>query len=247
MIQSRIALLLAHLVGNAFILWLGYLWLGMGESDSRHLWESAGLILFLVAATVWLHGTALVHFEGQGLSRAVGKSARNILPLIVFSMVTLAIYGGLVWLGQHYGLAAYDIGSAATMTLKHPLAPRTVGKFFEVVLWLLRWLVVPALLLPIASGVALEGWQGWRWARKPRNPRVVYWLEVVALLLCAIWVPFKLFFWVPKIDAFGGQMISFVARAGTAYLLFVISLLALEFFTSSGKPRETQSTTVVSP
>jgi hypothetical protein len=84
------------------------------------------------------------------------------------------------------------------------------------------------VLLPLATNVANKGWRGYR-AKVPRN--WVYWTEVVALLVCGIWLPLKLLVWVPGFTSFGMQMTSFVFRLLIAYLLFVASWLLLELFT----------------
>ena len=45
-----------HLVANALLLWLGYEWLGVGESTALRLAWSALDALAILALVCWLHG-----------------------------------------------------------------------------------------------------------------------------------------------------------------------------------------------
>jgi hypothetical protein len=247
MTRARVTLLLAHLIGNAVLLWLGYYWLGLDESDAKHLAGSVAVLLLLTVGGSTLHGIALAHFSGLSPRQAARRSARNIIPLAALSLLTLAMYGGMGWASEGFGRIAYVVSSSATMTLRRPVPPSTPQRVLQTFFWLLRWVGVPAVLLPLAAAISLDGWRGWHWRVLRQSKRWLYWLQVAAFLLCAIWIPFKLFFWVPRMAPFGGQMASFILRAGLGYLLFVTAALVLEFFTCSGKPRETQPSTVASP
>jgi hypothetical protein len=224
--MKRLAIL--HLVGNALLLWLGYYWLGMGESDGLHLAYSAAVILLFTLGALWLHGTALVYFEDQQ-----ALAFKNLLPLFSLVLVICVIYAGLSLANSSFGHEAFVIGSYTTMKLRRPIAPSGVFKGFHAMIWLMRWMVVPVLALPLVNAVANSGWSGFRKSsfRTSRHP--LYWFQCVALLSLAIVVPFKLFFWVPVVGSFPLEVISAAARIGAAYLLFVVSMLALESCTAA--------------
>jgi hypothetical protein len=221
-------LVLLHLVGNALLLWLGYYWLGMGESDGVHLAYSAAVILLFIVGALWLHGTALVYFEDQQ-----HLAFKNLAPMFLLMLVIASIYAGLWLANSSFGHEAFVIGSYSTMKLRRPVAPGGVLNGFHAVIWLMRWLVVPALALPLVNAVANSGWAGFRISsfRTSRHP--LYWVQCVALLSLAIVVPFKLFFWVPVVGSFTLEVVSVAARIGAAYLLFVVSVLALESCTAA--------------
>ncbi len=248
MSRATVSLCFLHLIGNALLLWLGYYWLGIGESDAAHLLWSALIILIFICSGLWLHGTGLALFgEWRSIRTARRTTLRNLLPLFVLCAAAVIIYGLLAYWHDAFGHKAFVIGSYATMKLRKPVAPSGVLRAFHVVIWILRWLVVPALLLPVAARVAISGWAGFRVTPLRRRWRVLYWIEVCALLVIAIWVPLRLIEWVPQISQFSLQMVSFALRLGCGYLLFVGGLLAVEFLTSSGKPRLSQARTVSSP
>lgn len=241
---------IAHLIGNALLLYMGYRWLGMSESDAPHLLASAIAVLIFVLGAVWLHGTALTHFdrtEDLSFRQAAARTLRHLLPLFVLAMAALVIYTLLAWWHDSFQHNAFVIGSYSTMKLRKPVLPSAVERGFHVFIWILRWIVVPVIFLPLAAGAALEGWTGVRWRSLAPGRRVLYWIEVCALLLCAIWMPLKLIHWIPRIGSFGGQFASLALRLGIGYLLFVAALLTLEFFTSSGRPRPIQLNTASAP
>ena len=62
--RPAFGLVIAHLVGNALLLYVGYRWLGMSESDGPHLLASISALLLFVFGALWLHGTALLNSPG---------------------------------------------------------------------------------------------------------------------------------------------------------------------------------------
>ncbi len=250
MSRSTVSLFAAHLIGNALLLWLGYYWLGIGESDGAHLAWSIVVIVAFTCCGVWLHGTSLALFSRETQSsfgRAARAALRHLVPLLVIVITAALLYALLAYWHNSFGHKAFVIGSYTTMKLRKPVPPSRVLQAFHVLIWLLRWLVVPAILLPLAADVAIHGWRGFQFRSLRHSRRILYWPAVCALLVCAIWVPLKLVAWVPEISKFTLQMASFLGRIGVGYLLFVAALLALEFLTSAGKPRLSQPSTASSP
>lgn len=250
MMRGTIPLAISHVVGNGLLLWLGYYWLGIGESDGPHLvWSALVLLLFGLLA-IWLHGTAFALFNRElrpNFPSAAKTAARNLIPLFVLAIATIAIYWVLARLYNEFGHKAFVIASYITLHLRKPVSPRRVLAWYHALIWALRWVIVPVLLLPLAANATVLGWRGYRWRSIRRSGNVLYWIEVCALLLIAIWIPLRLLHWIPELTRFSAQMASFVARFALGYLLFVAALLSIEFFTSTGKPRSIQPSTVVSP
>jgi hypothetical protein len=233
MSKSTRALCILHFLGNAILLWLAYEWLSIPESSMMRLTESILLAAVLMIAALWLHGSALAHFASEDRSKlrpALGAALKHLFALFVLSLFVVVIYMALV---------GWDSSMETTTgTLK------TVS---DVALWLLRWLILPVLLLPLAANVATKGFRGYTPAAWRVSKRFIYWIEVVVLLLAGIWVPLKIVTWVPKLDGFALQFTSVLVRFFVAYLLFVVAWLLLESFTSGGKPRTSQAMTASAP
>jgi hypothetical protein len=248
-------LCLLHLFGNALLLWSGYYWLGVGESSVRALGWSAFVAVACVCAALWLHGVALAHFRAggsSGLAAALKSALRNLFPLVLIALAALGIYLLLARWQNYSSQPAFKIASYITLKLRKPLKPAVVSSVFDAVFWIVRWALLPVILLPLAAGIAGLGWSGFRSGFWKLAKRWLYWIEVPALLLCAFWVPLKLIGWVPHMSGFRMEMASFVVRAVVAYLLMAGALLVLEFFTgrgsaSAGSPRSSQVSTVASP
>ena len=227
MTKATRMLCLTHLIGNALLLWLGYYWLGVGESTMVRLVWSALLALLIIAATAWLHGSSFAFFQNErsALEPALRTALRDLPPLFVLSIAVLIIYGLLAWWRDYSTQPASSIASYLTLKFRKPVKPATVEAVFNAVLWVVRWAILPILLLPLANSLANKGWQGFRADAWTRSRQWLYWIEVVVLLLLGIWLPLKLMTWVPNFTSFGMQMTSFVIRLLIAYLLFVASWL----------------------
>lgn len=248
--KSAIPLILLHLIGNALLLWFGYYWLGVNESDTVHLLWSVLALLIGMSMALWIHGTALVFFdrnEQPGFARALRTAGWNLLPLLAVTLLAAVIYWLLAYVYDRFEHNAFLIGSYATMHTRKPIAPTKVLRWYHILIWILRWLVVPAFLFPLTAAVARAGWSGFRLHSFRRSRNFLYWIEVCLLLLLAIALPLRLMNWIPAFSPFAMQMLSLIGRMGLGYLLFVTALLAIEFLTSGGRPRFSQPSTVPSP
>jgi hypothetical protein len=240
--------LAVQFAGNAVLLWLGYYWLGVGESRAAVLAWSALTAFAIVCLACWLHGSAFAFFAQPkaGLRASAGIALRRLPALIVLAIVVAGVYLLVDRLTDPSRTAALRVASYLTMTLRRPVKPSWIAQAFGVLFWVVRWAIVPVLFLPMIAAVASRGWSGFRSIGALRRRRL-YWLQVPILLVCAFWVPFRLLGWVPAVHGFSLEMASFVVRAATAYLLFVGAWLLLVFVTSAGTPLFVQPKTVPSP
>ena len=229
---------LLHLPANALLLWLGYAWLSMGESSVPRLAGSLLAALAILLMASWLHGATFAAFRRgavPGVASAFRTVARHLVPILVVVLAAIAIYGFLAWWSGYSVTPTAKLASWLTFHFRKPVKPATVLRYFNAVLWMVRWVLLPADILPLFSGVASRGWPGFDefgWRRYPR----LYRLEVPILTLMALWLPFRVINWVPHIEGFTAEMGSFVVRMVVAYLLFVTGALLLAYLTSRDKP-----------
>ena len=154
---ARRRLFLLHLVANALLLWLGYEWLGVGESTRMRLVWSAVDALAILGLVCWFHGATLVFFRKGDEARindAFRVALRHVPALVTAAVVVLALYGLLAWAAGASGQPAFRLASWLTLKLRTPVRPATVARVFLGGFWLVRWMVLPVALLPMASGIA---------------------------------------------------------------------------------------------
>jgi hypothetical protein len=235
-----------HLAGNAFLLWLGYTWLGLGESRAGTLMGSMAVAVAIVCMACCLHGASFPFFAERRVAAAFGSALRRLPALIVAAMAVLVIYVLLSRAADAMDKPGFTLASWLTLKLRKPVKPATVQRVFHAVFWVIRWIAIPVVVLPMVSAIVSRGWRGFG-AFGARCRSLLYWVEAPVLLLLAVWAPLKLIAWVPHMKSFQMEMTSFVVRAAVAYLLFVAGWLGLAWVTSGGKPRLVQSSTVPSP
>ncbi len=219
-----------HLAGNALLLWLGYYWLGLGESRTGALLWSAVVAAMFGCGVCWLYGAGFGFFAERRVWGAFRAALRHLAPLVAAAIAVVVVYVLLASARDAMDGPGFRLASWLTLTLRKPVKPATVQAVFHAVFWVLRWVVVPVLLLPTGPRIVSRGWAGFG-AVGARCRRWLYWLEAPALLLAAVWVPLKLLGWVPHMISFGGEMASFAVRAALAYLLFAAGWLGLAFVT----------------
>jgi hypothetical protein len=247
--QSVRGLAILHALMSAVVLWLGYYWLGIGETRAATLlWSGLIAVLFAVLAC-WTYGASFAFFDGEQNRRvsAAWKSAlRNLLPLAVAAAVIAVIYYLLSIWDDYSSHPASQVASYLTLKLRKPVRPASVLRLFRFVLGLVRWVALPVFLLPMIAAISSQGWHGFR-SLGTLARKWLYWIQAPVLLLCSLWMPLAILGWVPRVHSFGLEAASFTVRALLAYLLFVAAWLVLAFVTSSGTPRFTQSKTADSP
>jgi len=229
---------LVQLLANALLLWLAFEWLSLSESTPLRLVWSAVAALAILALASWLHGATFAGFRGgaePGIVPSFRTALRHLLPLVLMVLAAVAIYAFLAWWAGYSVNPSAKLASWLTLKFRKPVRPATVLRYFNAVLWMVRWVLLPADLLPLFSGVAARGWRGFDefgWRRYSR----LYRLEVPLLALCALWLPLRLVDWVPRVSGFSMEMVSFCLRIAAAYFLFVGAAMVLAFLTSRGKP-----------
>lgn len=249
MTRSTRRLCLLHLPANALLLWLGYEWLGVGEPSLARLALSFADALIILALVCWLYGATFAYFRAPGSATVndAFRTALRTLPALLLAAIAILVIYRLLALWEGYSAKpAFQLASYLTLKFRKPVQPAAVSRVFATALWLVRWVLLPAALLPLISGVSARGWHGlgeFGWRRRSR----LYRLEAPLLLVCGLWAPFRLLAWVPRVNGFGMEMLSFLLRLSAAYLLFVAASLLLAFLTSRGSPALSQLKTAPSP
>lgn len=221
MIRRNRKLLLLHVTANALLMWLAYEWLGVDESTTGKLLLSAVDALAILTLVCWLYGTTLVWFRSDEprLNASFRTALRHLGGLLILAVAALAIYGLTAKGAGAISGAAIKTASWLTWTIRRPVKPASITTIFQAAFWLLRWVALPLLLVPLASAIANEGRVRWRLRR--------YHLLIPLLALVGLWLPLVIVNWKPAVTGFGMEAASFALRAAFAYALFLGSMLGM--------------------
>jgi hypothetical protein len=222
-----------QLVGNAVALWVGYYWLSIGEARAGLLVWSFTVALFTSALFFWIHGAGLAYGRDPQSSPYL-IALRRLPVLLAAAIVVLLLYIALAKLQDACADPSFRLASWLTLKLRKPVKPAAVLGIVVAIFWLIRWIVLPILLM---------AWTQWR--RPPGLRGGPVWAQRLLtpiLLLVALWLPFRILHWHPLMTNFPLEMTSFIVRTAIAYLLFTGGLLALE-----GIPLFTQRNKAASP
>lgn len=236
-VWRRKQLWLLHLVGNALLLGLGYAWLWIPDEKVWQVAVSTLLGFALLAAALWLHGGTLACFrqahggEEGGLAPVFRATLRRLPALAAWAALLLLVLWLVAWASDFTGVVSAWLASALTLLVRRPVSPETLARFLTALVWVVSWVVVPVLLLPLASQVAGEGFNGFRgpalrraWALFRRER---FWLDYVALFALGAYLPGRLIWWVPEVTGLTAEAASLVARFLAAYLLAVTAWVIL--------------------
>ena len=223
---------LIQAAGNALLFWCAFTWLGIRDAKTWQLIATAVFGLLILVPWLWLQDGTLVYCgdRSQGLWTAFRKSLKTLALFSAIVMVFVALCWALGKLDEPLTKAGARTASWLTFHLRKPIKPATWIRSYLAVLWGVRWIVLPALMLPVAASAARNGVRGmWRRGRK------VLWLEYLVAFVVGFYIPSVLMGWVPGLTGSTAQVVSFVLRFGFAYVLIITAWLAMTFFSAEGR------------
>jgi hypothetical protein len=216
-----------------FALFVG--WLLIPESRGWHLGASLLGIVILAATALLAHAGTLAYFAvGEEAAPAVLRAAyrRALQNLAAFALCAAIIY--LLWRSTD-GLDAYQsalptyVRSMPAMMWRH-FSREDVCGAYAALLFLVRWIIWPGLLLPFAAAVALSGFRGfgqgriamWRAIRSGW-----YWLNIAIAAVAGVLLSSSLLDWRPfaRGASINAESASMAIRLFAAYLTAMTSWL----------------------
>jgi hypothetical protein len=224
-LQSHPGWVVAQFVLTPLLILLGLAWTRLPD---QHTWQVvlsllAPLVLVICALELQA-GTVRAFADDDG--RRV-KLIWGALSLLVWVAIGAAAWALLDWCDDQIPLWAGYWNSkmpaharAAAFTYEH------IAHWMTVAEWILRWIVIPAKLIPLGAASAQWGWRlpwrrvfrllwNWRW-----------WLGVVLASLAGVWLPAHFFAALPK-GTVAAQEWAVTIKLIGAYLLAVGSWVLL--------------------
>jgi hypothetical protein len=214
----------AQFIGMPLLILIGLAWTRLPE---KHAWQVAlSLVLPLLLAA------ALLALQAVTMRSFVDDAKRVKLH---WGALTLLAWIAVVWLAwalldsydeRISNWASYWNSQAPAFLRARLLTYEHIATMFTVVEWLLRWIVVPAAVIPHA--VASAQW-GWRlpWRRIMRLLRNWRWALAVALTAAiSVWLPSFFFDGAPH-GSVSAQVARVTLKLVTTYLLAIFSWIFL--------------------
>ncbi|HXY23624.1 MAG TPA: hypothetical protein VEI73_03185 [Candidatus Acidoferrum sp.] len=220
---------------NPILFALFALWLLIAEATALQLALNVVLAIVIVAGGLLLHGGTLNYFsdrfrdESAGVAKAFGRALRHLGAIAVCAAI-------LYWIWSLAGgLSGYDqtvptyLRSTLPAFLRRLISIGFLTGAYDAGIFLLRWVVIPGLLLPLALRAADQGFRGfgstgWR-AWKSTVASFQYWLILTVVALIGVYASGKLMDWRPtsKDSTFSTETASLVLRLFLAYILGLFS------------------------
>ena len=226
---------LVQFAGNAIIFALFFGWLQVPDAHWWQLLFQALLILMIVAAVLVLHGGTLAYFES-----AHADSAAQLLPAFRKALKHIAALAVCVFLlhipwalsGHLYNYQTSFPGylrSEFPAWLRRMISEPALDSTYIFLLFVLRWVILPGLLLPFLLFCADKGFSGFiafrNWWKTIRS--LAYWIVLIVAAIVGVYFVGVVMGWRldPKTSTFHGEYANFAMRLLLAYLLGLFSWL----------------------
>jgi hypothetical protein len=200
-----------------------------------------GVLLVLVAVVGWMtldSGTFNYYLDQQRNQTSLIKAPflraiKHFLPLLIVAAIFFLLH---LWLERlddyHYSFPGY-LRSELPAWLRRHISETRIQNFYDLFLFFLRWIVVPVLLLPLASLCADKGFRGliaFRiWLRMFLNR--LFWGVVIVASVLGVVIPVALKDWKldPKTASLTGEEFFLAFRIAIATVLILSSWLMVSF------------------
>jgi len=226
---------LLQFIGNAaiFALFLGWL-----QVPDAHWWQLLFQFLLMVliaAAVLVLQGGTLnyfqsVHLEGSKqapLPQAFLRALKHILAMAVWVLVFYFLRSLVGRLDDYDQSFPGYLRSGFPAWLRRMISEPALDNIYSGFVSLLRWVVLPGLLLPFALFSADRGFRGLialrDWSKTVRS--IAYWIVVAAAAVIGVWLVQVIMDWKlnPNTSTLRGEEASFFTRQLVAYLLCLLA------------------------
>jgi len=228
---------LLHFFANAILFALVSAWFLIPVASTFYLLLNAALGILLLIAILILHAGTLNYFADRlsdpvsSLFPSLRRAARH-LAAIAACLVVFCLLWLLVDKCETYSdtLPAY-LRSTLPVALRRHITLPALDYLFAAILFAARWILVPALVLPLLLESANKGFRAFGftgislWRKSITS--VAYWFLLAVAAIVGVVAPEKLMGLTPdfKSSTFNREFFSFAARFFCAYLFAICAWL----------------------
>jgi len=226
---------LIQFFANPILILLYAAWLLVPEARTWELILNVILALAIAGIAVVLHGGTLNYFRDRArsdsaeLKPAFLRALQNILAVALWIVVLYLVWRLWGMLGHYHESIPTYFRSLLPAWLRRHITLHSMIEIFEIKLFVLRWVVTPGFLLPLAAQAADRGFGGFGrsgWAAlKSAIKSLRYWATVIVAALMGVYFSSRLVNWHShsQDSTFAGETTSLVLRMLAAYLLALFS------------------------
>jgi hypothetical protein len=220
---------------NPILFGLLVAWLFIPVASNVHLILNFVFAILLLAATLALHAGTLNSFADRqsGQNAPLWPAFRRALAHLIPVAICIGVFC-LLWLGVDK-LESYQpnfppyVRSTLPVSLRRHITLPTLDTLFALAIFICRWILAPALILPLLAQAADRGFRGFgvhglsAWRKTIFS--FAYWLVITFAALLGVLATQKLMAWTPdfKTSTTHSEAVSLAWRLCTAYLFGLFS------------------------
>jgi len=210
-------------------------WLLIPEARTWQLALNVLLALLIASAALVLHAGTLNYFGDQfkeqpaELKPALTRALRHFADVAVCAMVFYLVWTLAGGLGRYQEAFSIYFRSVLPASVRGRIPLGVLTGIFDFLVFLLQWVAIPGLLLPLTlraadqgfRGLRRAGWQSWKTA----VASLYYWLILAATAFLGVYGSNALLGWRPSSEAptFAGETANLALRLLLAYGLGLFS------------------------
>ena len=226
---------LLQFLGN-IVLFLAFLW--WLRTPVAHWWQLLFqfvlVVLIAVGASV-LHGGTLNYFQSTQqnsdaqVAPAFARALRHAIAFLLWAVPFFYLWNLIGGLHDYDTRFPGYLRSGFPAWLRNIVSEPALDNVYSTFISFLRWVVLPALLLPFALFAADRGFRGLiafrDWGGKLRS--LGYWLTLAVAAVLGVYCVTKIAYWTldPKTATLAAEKASLALRLPFAYLLALFSWL----------------------
>lgn len=223
-------LLLLHIFANPVLFALFVLWLLIPVASGFHLLLNFMVAVALLGVLLTLHAGTLNYYSdcqlgGTPFSSPFRRALRHVLPVAICVVAFCALWLFVGKLQSYQITLGTYLRSTFPVSLRRHVTLPVVEGLFTAAIFVVRWILVPAFVLPLTFQAADRGFRGFgkgglaAWSKTVRNSS--YWIVLLVCALIGVLGSGKLMALTPdfKTSTFDGELVSLIVRLAIAYLL----------------------------
>jgi hypothetical protein len=214
---------------NPILLGLFAAWLLIPEARIWQLALNVLLAVVIAATALVLHAGTLNYFSDQcreeaaTITTAFGRALRHFASIAMFAIVFYVVWSVAGGLERYHETIPTYFRSTLPASIRGHVSLGALTSIFGALVFLLQWVVVPGLLLPLAllsadqgfRGFGRVGWKSWR----TTIASIHYWWILALAAFLGVYGSQTILGWRPSTESptFAGETANLIFRLLLAY------------------------------